>query len=438
MEMSAIHFYSTAGQVKGVSFKEAVLQGIAADGGLYLPESLPHFSVEQIKRGRGLSFLELSIELSNSLFAGLLTPQEVAQVCEEAFNFPLPFVAFPEDIYVLELFHGPSLSFKDVGARFLGALLKKWGKEDQERTVLVATSGDTGSAVGLALRNIPGVRVMILYPKGHITESQEQQITTIGRNVKAVQVEGSFEDCQNLIREALLDQELRQGYHVTTGNSLNVVRVLIQALCYFYAYSQLPEGCKEAIFSVPCGNCGHLVSGVLAQRMGLAVDRFLAATNVNNEVPLFLQSGVYRPQAARSTIAVSMDVGNPSNFPRLLELYHHSLDHLRAALIGIDLTDQQIKETIQDMFSSYGYLLDPHSAIAYRALKEYLKLEKQTHVGLFFATAHPAKFAESLATLIPTVIHVPDRLQVALAKPKSFLTIPPSYAAFKDLLYVHA
>ena len=430
-----MRFYSTAGQVKGVSFEEAVLQGLPFDGGLYLPETLPWFSLQQLKRGVGLSFLELSVELCTVLFEGVFTVEEVTKLCEEAFTFPLPLVAFPQRTHVLELFHGPTLSFKDVGCRFLGALLKKWSHKEQERIVLVATSGDTGSAVGQALRGIPGVRVFILYPKGRVTASQEQQITTIGRNVKAVQVDGSYEDCQNLVKQAVLDPELRQEAHVMTANSPNIARILAQALYYFYAYSQLPEETEEVIFSVPCGNFGHLVSGMLAQRMGLPVHRFLGATNVNNEVPLFLRSGVFRPHDAYPTIAVSMDVGNPSNFPRLLELYGGSLEKLRKDLLGLDFTDAQICQTIQEMFAAYGYLLDPHSATAYLALREYMKLEKREHTGIFFATAHPAKFMESLTPLVSATIHVPDSLKATLSKPKSFLTIPPSFEALKELFY---
>ena len=434
--MSGMRFYSTAGRVKGVSFEQAVVEGLAPDGGLYLPESLPQFSVNHFKHKIGLSFSELSIDLARILFEGIFPVEEVTQLCEEAFNFPLPLVSFPEKIHGLELFHGPTLSFKDVGCRFLGALLKKWSHGSKERVVLVATSGDTGSAVGMALRGIPGVRVFILYPKGRVTPSQEQQLTTIGRNVKAVQVEGSFEDCQNLLRQAVLDPELQQEAHITTANSQNIARILSQSLYYFYAYSQLPLEVEEVVFSVPCGNFGHLVSGMIAKRMGLPVSRFLGATNANNEVPLFLHSGVYRPHEAYPTIAVSMDVGDPSNFPRLLELYENSLEKLRKDVLGIDFTDSQIQQAIQEMFATYGYLLDPHSATAYLALREYMKLEKRQHTGVFFATAHPAKFLESLTSLVSTPIHVPDRLQAALSKPKNFLSISPVFEALKEVFYV--
>jgi threonine synthase len=429
-------FYSTAGSVKDISFQEAVLQGIAPDGGLYLPQTLPHFSLEQLKKVRGLSFLELSIELGKTLFENVFTPLQVKKICEEAFSFPLPFLTFPGKLHLLELFHGPSLSFKDFGTRFLASLLHMWRGVDEEMIVLAATSGDTGSAVGLAFYGLPGIRAYILFPKGRVTAIQKQQLTTIGHNIKAVEIDGSFEECQNLVQEALHDPELRHAGVVTTANSLNVARLFPQALYYFYAYSQLEEHGPEALFAVPCGNFGHLVSGMLAKKMGLPVLRFLAATNVNDEVPLFLHSGIFRAHEAYPTLAVSMDVGNPSNFPRLLELYGSSLEKLRRDMLGFSVTDAQIAEAIKQMYSTYGYLLDPHSATAYLALREYLVLEKREHAGIFFATAHPSKCQQSLSSIVTAPIHIPERLASTFAKPQHYLTLSPSYQSLKELFFV--
>jgi threonine synthase len=431
-----MRFYSTAGGVKDVSFKEAVLQGLSPDGGLYLPQTLPRFSRQQLKKIRGLSFLELSVELGTILFEGVLSAEEVKHLCEEAFSFPLPFLTFPENIHLLELFHGPTLSFKDFGARFLASLLHMWRRVDEQMIVLVATSGDTGSAVGQAFHGLPGIRVYILFPKGRVTPTQQQQLTTIGHNVKAIEIEGSFEDCQNLVKAALLDPELEQRRVVTIANSINIARLFPQALYYFYAYSQLADVDQEAIFSVPSGNFGHLVSGMLAKQMGLPVFRFLAATNINDEIPLFLKSGVYQPHEAYQSLAVSMDVGNPSNFPRLLTLYHNSLEKLRRDLLGFSVTDEQIAETVKQMYATYGYLLDPHSATAYLVLNEYVKIEKRVHPGIFFATAHPAKFEESLHSFTSAPIHIPDRLQSAFSKPQQFISLSPSYQSLKDLFFV--
>jgi threonine synthase len=431
-----MRFYSTGGKVKNASFKEAVFQGVAPDEGLYLPQELPLFTLDQLKSLRGLSFLELSIELGKVLFKEFWTEEQIVKICEGAFNFPTPFLTFPNDLHVLELFHGPSLSFKDFGARFLAEVLNFWRKAGEEVLVLVATSGDTGSAVGLALYGVPGVRVYVLFPKGHVTLSQKQQLTTIGHNIKAIEIEGSFEDCQNLVREALGDKELHEQGRVTTGNSLNIARLFPQAFYYFYAYSQLVEHGKQALFSVPCGNFGHLVSGILAKKMGLPVAKFLAVTNINDEVPAYLRTGIFSPHEAYHTLAVSMDVGNPSNFPRLLTLYDHSVENMRRDIVGTSVTDQQILDAIKEMYASYGYLLDPHSATAYLALREYASHKHEDHSGIFFATAHPAKFLESLTGIATQPIHIPERLQTLFSKPQSYATIAPDYKNLKELFYV--
>lgn len=433
--MSEMRFYSTGGNVRDVSFKEAVFQGLAPDGGLYLPQNFPSLSPDLYMNSQELSFSELSIQLAASIFEAELTPDEVRVVCEDAFNFPTPFLHFPDNLSLLELFHGPSLSFKDYGARFMAALLRLW-RQKEEIIVLCATSGDTGSAVGLAFHNIPGIRVFVLFPKGRVTPSQQKQLTGIGGNVKAVEIDGSFEACQSLVREALLDTELQKDGIVTIGNSINVARIFPQALYYFYAYSQLAKPHEEIIVSVPSGNFGHLVSGIFAKRMGLPIHRFLAATNINDEVPLFLQSGIFQPHEAYQTLAVSMDVGNPSNFPRLLELYGGSLEALREDILGFSVTDSQIKEAVLHMYERFGYLLDPHGATAYLALKEYLKITKRVRKGLFFATAHPSKFIESLASIISAPIHIPEQLQVLMNKKSHYINIKPSYKQLKELFFV--
>ena len=363
-----------------------------------------------------------------------MAAEEIKAICEEALTIPTPFLSFPNQMHLLELFHGPSLSFKDFGARFLASILRRERKMGEETIVLVATSGDTGSAVGLAMSGLPGIRAYILFPKGHITATQKQQLTTIGHTVKAIEIEGSFEECQNLVREALNDRELHEEGNITTGNSLNIARLIPQALYYFYAYSQLPEHGNEAVFSVPCGNFGHLISGILAKKMGLPVRHFLAVTNINDEIPIYLRTGNFQPHEAYHTLAVSMDVGNPSNFPRLLDLYAHSVENMRQDLLGFSITDERILAGIREMYGDYGYLLDPHGATAYCAAKDYLQLTKNPLI--FFATAHPAKFRESLSSIATAPIHVPERLQNAFSKPQNYLTLPASYQALKELFYV--
>lgn len=427
-----MRFFSSEGRCEEASFQEAIFQGFASDGGVFVPKTLPVFSSRTLKKLRGLSLTELAIEAGKILFQDDLDPHLAETVIEEAFNFPAPFFSFSQGMSLLELFHGPTLSFKDFGARFLARLMYRLGTGNKKVTVLVATSGDTGSAVGNAFLGLPGFRVFILYPKGFVTPLQKQQLTTIGGNVTALEVEGGFEDCQSLLKRACLDPELKKRQLVTTGNSINIGRIFAQALYYFYAYSQLPEHGQKAIFSVPCGNFGHLVSGIFAERMGLPVARFIAATNINDEVPLFLKSGLFEPHPAYHTIAVSMDVGNPSNFPRLLALYEHSLEKMREAIWAIRFTDDEIREGIRKMLKEYGYLLDPHSATAYLALESYLKKEP-AYPGIFFATAHPAKFQEALQFIAPH-IEMPAKLQKTLEKPQQAISLPNNYEALKDLL----
>lgn len=427
-----MRFYSTEGRSEEATFREAIFRGYAPDGGVYVPKTLPTFSSKALRKLRGLSLTELGIEAGKTLFQEDLTPQLVEKVIEEAFNFPAPFFSFSKRLYLLELFHGPTLSFKDFGARFLARLMYRLGSPDKRVTVLVATSGDTGSAVGNAFLGLPGFRVFILYPKGCVTAFQKQQLTTLGGNITALEVEGGFEDCQSLLKQACLDPDLRKEQLVTTGNSINVGRIFAQALYYLYAYSQLPEHGPPALFSVPCGNFGHLVSGILAERMGLPVSRFIAATNINDEVPLFLKSGFFEPHPAYHTIAVSMDVGNPSNFPRLLALYDHSLEKMRQGMWALRFTDDEIREGVRKMFKEYGYVLDPHSATAYLALERYLKTEPNGP-GIFFATAHPAKFQETLQGIVPQV-EIPEKLRKTLEKPQQVTILPNHYEAFKDLL----
>ncbi len=408
------------------SLKDAIFQGFAPEGELYLPSQLPSFTLQQLKRLRGMSFVEVSYEIGKELFPDI--PDLKAHL-ETAYDFPVPFLPFDDETFVLELFHGPTLSFKDFGARLLARLIRAYKKTEEPLTVLVATSGDTGSAVGNAFLDEPGVRVFILYPKGRVTASQQQQITTIGGNVTAIEVEGNFEACQAFVKQAVLELP-----NVTTGNSINVGRLLAHTLYYFYAYSQLKEHGKEALFAIPCGNFGHLVAGMLAKKMGLPVARFIGATNVNDEVPLFLHSGVFKPHAAYQTMAVSMDVGNPSNFPRLLELYDHSLEKLRRDLIGVSFTDEEVGQTIRQVFEKTGYLLDPHSAIGYMGLKQYLQIEKHGYPGIFFATAHPGKFREALEPIVGTTIPIPTSLSNTLSKPENAINCSNDYKKFKEII----
>ena len=403
---------------RDVTLKETLFRGFASDGELYLPQDLPTISVETL---RGLSFLEVSRKVGQNLF-----PELDPSIYESAFNFPLSLNQLGDGTYILELFHGPTLSFKDFGARFMAQVVRCIKEPNEPLTILVATSGDTGSAVGNAFLGMKNIRVYILYPKGSVTPAQEKQLTTIGDNVTAVEVDGGFEECQRLLKEACLDPTLP---NTTTANSINCIRLLGHLFYYFYAAAQFDE---PPLFSVPCGNFGHLVAGLLAKRMGLPVKQFIGATNINDEVPAFLKSGIFQSHPAYHTLSVSMDVGDPSNFPRLLQLYNSSLEALRADLIGFSFTDGETAAAIRTVDQKCGYLLDPHSAIGYLGLKKYQETDTSASPAIFFATAHPSKFAESLE---PIVVHaIPSHPSLQTSCPKEALSCSSHYQDFKKLL----
>ncbi len=429
-----MRFYSTSQEGRGIALKEALERGFAPDGGLYLPAELPFFSQEDLLALKKLSFPDMSCVIAKRLLSTELSEEEITSLVAAAFDFPVPVISFPESLYGLELFHGPSLSFKDFGARFMAQLVHKLWKSDKPLGILVATTGDTGSAVGMAFKGIPHTHVFILFPKGRVTPSQEMQLTTIGGNVTAIEVEGTFDACQQLLKQAVLDPALRQACVLTTGNSINIARLLPQTFYFFYAYCQMKEFPSPFFVSVPCGNFGHLASAVLAKRMGVPIARLIAGTNINEEVPLFLKSGVFQPHASLQTLAVSMDVGNPSNFSRLTALYHHSLSAMRREIIGASFTDEEICAGMRRLYQDTGYSADPHSIISYLALNDYLKMEGKRHPGLFLVTAHPAKFLETVQPLIPQPIPVPERLQVALSRQKQAVHLSNSYSELKSLL----
>ena len=430
-----MHFFPTSRYGSSVTFSEALFRGFAPDGSLYVPVSLPYFSLEEILSFSELSFTEISFLLAKSLFKNEIPEEILLSSVHEAFNFPVNLVNLSTDssLQILELFHGPTLSFKDFGARFMAQVIKSLWKGPKKLIVLVATTGDTGSAVGNAFHEVPWVDVYILFPKGQVTPFQEKQLTTIDGNVQALEIEGSFDDCQCLLRTAITDAKLRKVLEMTTGNSINIGRLLPQSFYFFYAYCRLKEK-KPLIVSVPSGNFGHLVSCILAKKMGLPIERFLAATNINNEVPLFLKSGIYHPHESLHTIAVSMDVGNPSNFSRLSMLYHDNLAAMRKDLVGMSYTDDEIRKGIQEVYEKARYIIDPHGAVSYCALRDYFKQQIQPNQGLVLATAHPSKFIDAVQPIIPERIEIPKRLQNAIQKEGKAISLSKDYTEFKKFL----
>jgi threonine synthase len=428
-----------------VSFTTALFEGLAPDGGLYVPERIEPWADHELARLSRRTLTEIGLRVLRPFASGDIDAATLEAVVVEALNFPIPLVEVEPNIYALELCHGPTLAFKDVGARVMARLMATVHEADEPLTVLAATSGDTGSAVAHAFHKVPGTRVVILYPDGRVSPTQEAQLTMFNgswTNVRAYAVAGSFDDCHRLTRQAFADVELRQRMRLTSANSVNIGRLLPQMVYYFHAAAQLlsrdvAHGVSPAIvFSTPSGNFGNLTAGLIAKRSGLNVSRFIAATNANDIVPTYLQTGRFEPRASVHTIANAMDVGNPSNFERMSWLYGGDADAMRHDVAGTCYTDDQVRETIRKVFDTGGYLLDPHSAIAYLAASQYAgaSFGRPDHHTVFLATAHPAKFAEIVEPIIGRPVDKPAPLAQALARPRHIIRIDSTLGAVKGAL----
>jgi threonine synthase len=426
-----------------VSFTTALYEGLATDGGLYVPETVEPWTAGELARLPRRTLTEIGLRALRPFTRGDIDPATLEAVVVEALNFPIPLVEVEPAVYALELFHGPTLAFKDVGARTMARLMAALHRANEPLTVLVATSGDTGSAVGHAFYRVPNTRVVILYPDGRVSPTQEAQLTMFNgerANVRAYAVSGSFDDCHSLTRAAFGDRDLRRRMRLTSANSVNVGRLLPQSIYYFHAAASLgsidPALGRDAqpVFSTPSGNFGNLTAGLLAKRAGLPVARFVAATNANDVVPAYLESGRYEPRASVKTIANAMDVGHPSNFDRMTWLYGGDRDRMRRDVAGCRFADDDVRATIRRVYDERGYILDPHSAIAYMGLKG--RVGQAGQVGIFLATAHPAKFAEIVDPIIGRGVEKPAPLAQALARPRHVIRIDASLDAVKGTLGV--
>jgi len=424
------------------SFTTALYDGIAPDGGLYVPETIEPWSDGELARLPRRTLTEIGLRALRPFARGAIDPATLEAVVVEALNFPIPLVEIEPGVYALELFHGPTLAFKDVGARTMARLMASLHRRDDPLTILVATSGDTGSAVGHAFYRVPNTRVVILYPDGRVSPTQEAQLTMFNgerANVRAYAVAGSFDDCHRLTREAFSDPELRRRMQLTSANSVNLGRLLPQSIYYFHAVGQagLAGQVGRIVFSTPSGNFGNLTAGLFAKRAGLPVSRFIAATNVNDIVPAYLASGRYEPRASVSTIANAMDVGHPSNFERMRWLYHDDVDEMRRDIAGCRFTEDEVRSVIRRVYDARGYLMDPHTAIAYLGLRGQEGPEGpegRERIGIFLATAHPAKFAEIVSPIIGRDVEKPAPLADALARPRHIIRIDPSLGAVRSVL----
>ncbi len=409
-------FVSTRGTCPPVDFRTALFQGLAPDGGLYLPERVPRLLGGDLHRFRTASLPEIAAAVSR-LYVDL-PDDELLDLCTAAFDFDVPLVEIEPGLHVLELFHGPTLAFKDFGARFMARLMGRLLRPAERLTILVATSGDTGGAVAQAFHGVPGTSVVVLYPRGKVTLIQEKQFTTLGDNVRAFAVDGTFDDCQRMVKESFADRELSEALQLTSANSINVGRLIPQSFYYFHAASRLEMEAEAAppLFCVPSGNFGNLCAGLLAHRMGLACAGFLAATNTNDVVPEYLSTGSFSPRPSVATISNAMDVGNPSNFDRILHLYEGSRDRLLNDVRGSSHSDAETREEIRRVHDASGYVLDPHTAVGVLGLRSGRAAFPSAGTGVVLGTAHPAKFREEVEPMIGRKIALPAALASALEK----------------------
>lgn len=426
-------YYSTNGKAPKADLRKAVVKGLAEDKGLYMPERIQKLSDEFFQTMGSRSFVDNSVEVANTFFGEDIPAVELRRIVEETLAFDCPIHEVEPGIYALELFHGPTLAFKDVGARFMARLLRYFTNGEGDINVLVATSGDTGSAVANGFLGVEGIHVYVLYPKGKVSPIQECQFATLGKNITALEIDGVFDDCQALVKAAFMDADLNAKMKLTSANSINVARFLPQSFYYFWAYAQLQKIGKadNVVCCVPSGNFGNICSALFGKRMGLPIKRFIAANNANSVFYEFLQTGEYNPRPSIQTIANAMDVGDPSNFARIWDLYGHNAEAIKKDISGATYSDAQIAETIKDCYKRTGYLLDPHGACGYRALKESLK---PGEVGFFCETAHPAKFKDTVERIIEGPVSIPERLAAFMKGTKQSVTLPKDFQSFKEYL----
>jgi len=430
-----LKLYSTSDRNYTATFAEAVERGIATDGGLFMPTKIPTLPQAFFDSLGTMSFQEISFEVARLLLGTEIPEQDLLAIIEGSITFPAPLVMLDPQLAVLELFHGPTLAFKDFGARFMAQTLSYLRRgAGKESTVLVATSGDTGSAVAQGFHNVEGLKVVLLYPSGRVSAIQELQLTTSGGNVTALEVLGTFDDCQRLVKQAFADPVLSQAKGLTSANSINIARLLPQAFYYVEAYARLPRQQNQVVFSVPSGNLGNLTAGLIAWKMGLPVRRFIAATNSNVVVPKYLATGIFTPAPAIATISNAMDVGNPSNLARIVALFEGDLGSMRDRLVSFSHNDDQTRAAIGDAYERYGYLLDPHGAVAYQALQDYRTEHGAEDPAIVLETAHPAKFPDAYPEALRKTIKEPERLRALLSGTKRSVKLSAGFEEFEEFL----
>ena len=433
-------FYSTNGNAPVADLEKAVVKGLAEDKGLYMPESIKTLPQSFFDSIQDKSFQEIAYVVADAFFGEDVDAESLRAIVYDTLSFDCPVKKVTDSIYSLELFHGPTLAFKDVGARFMARLLQYFLKKEGGKgqvNVLVATSGDTGSAVANGFLGVDGIHVYVLYPKGKVSPIQECQFTTLGKNMTAIEVDGVFDDCQALVKSAFMDADLNKRLKLTSANSINVARFLPQSFYYFHAYAQMKKQglADNLVFCVPSGNFGNICAGLFAKRMGLPVKHFIAANNANSVFYDYLQTGEYKPRPSVQTIANAMDVGDPSNFARIYDLYGKNHGAISADISGTTFSDEQIADTIREVYKTTGYVCDPHGACGYRALSEQLK---QGDTGVFLETAHPAKFKSTVDSIVGLDINIPEKLLAFMKGEKQSVQMSKDFDAFKQYLMQNA
>ena len=432
-----MELYSTNHKSPNADLRTAVLHSLPADNGLYMPTSIPELPQGFFDDIESLHFAGIARSVAQTLIGDDIEKGKLDKICDEAINFDAPVVEVDEGIYSLELFHGPTLAFKDFGARFMARLMAHFLEGNtRELNILVATSGDTGGAVANGFYNVPGINVTILYPSGKVSPLQEKQLTTLGGNISALEVAGSFDDCQALVKQAFLDDELNDQVMLSSANSINIARLIPQSFYYFHAYAQLKRLGNDlpVVISVPSGNFGNLTGGLIAKRMGLPIAKFVAATNANDTFPRFLESGHYEKKESVATISNAMDVGNPSNFSRIFALYEGDVSAIKNDIYSQNYDDDTTKKAIQRVFESTGYILDPHGAVGFLGLSSYMEYQSGPCTGVFLETAHPSKFIEVVEAVLDQAVAIPDRLAKLADLPKHAVQLPVDFGQFKSYL----
>lgn len=431
-----MRFYSTKNHRFIVSLREAVLRGLAPDGGLFMPIDIPVLKKNVLEAMPEMSFAEIAFEMASVFLKDDLSSQQLTAIVEKALNFDVPLHPLTDDLFVLELFHGPTLAFKDFGARFMARLMARFVEEEEkEVTILVATSGDTGSAVASGFLGLRGFRVVLLYPSGMVSEIQEKQLTTIGGNVTALEVDGSFDDCQRLVKNAFVDEELKKAINLSSANSINIARLIPQSFYYAYAWAQLPKKNSSLAVSVPSGNLGNLTAGLFARAMGIPIKRFVAAMNANDVFLEYLRKGTFTPRQVIPTLSNAMDVGNPSNLYRILDLFDGDAERIRKVVYGASFDDQQTREAISMIKKRYDYLMDPHGAVGFLALRQFVEeTGAESWQKIVLETAHPAKFRTAVEECTGEKVPIPERLAECLKKEKFSIKISNKYEEFKQWL----